>query len=241
MKRLPLLLIASLVLAWGVNAHAQVSTISLSGATIYSADSSGMPIFYGGTEQWGGSSYALFLTSGGTSGPFLLPGSGAGGGIPGGTATDPGVYTFGFYADSIPGTQGQSFYGITLSFNQGAKGGNFISSYVPIGGGCANDCIPINSIIGTPMPGGGVTGASGTSGVVTTLSEQYTVSLLSFSILSGGTDLVGQQTIGSDGYPDYVGTVSFSITNAVPEPETYAMMLAGLGFICVAVRRKTLQ
>ncbi len=50
-----------------------------------------------------------------------------------------------------------------------------------------------------------------------------------------GTTVAGYGTVGSmSGYP-----VSQTITAAVPEPETYAMLLAGLGLVGWAARRRT--
>ncbi len=49
-----------------------------------------------------------------------------------------------------------------------------------------------------------------------------------------GTSIAGYGSVGTmSGYP-----MSQTITAAVPEPETYAMLLAGLGLVGVAVRRR---
>jgi hypothetical protein len=43
------------------------------------------------------------------------------------------------------------------------------------------------------------------------------------------------------GQDDGLGIDNFSVATPVPEPETYAMLLAGLCAIGVAVRRRTKQ
>ncbi len=71
-----------------------------------------------------------------------------------------------------------------------------------------------------------------------TVSQQYTLLPASFTtyVLSGFTNLKSV-TLGSAGL-GYVA-VDNIVTSPVPEPETYAMLLAGLGLIGALVRRQT--
>ena len=46
-------------------------------------------------------------------------------------------------------------------------------------------------------------------------------------------------TGGRDLGSDHTEFLKISLANPVPEPETYAMLLAGLGLIGAAVRRRT--
>lgn len=57
----------------------------------------------------------------------------------------------------------------------------------------------------------------------------------SYSILFGGADYAVQ---GPSPFTAFAFTASLNVA-PVPEPETYAMLLAGLGLVGVAVRRRT--
>ncbi|MQA39363.1 PEP-CTERM sorting domain-containing protein [Rugamonas aquatica] len=54
---------------------------------------------------------------------------------------------------------------------------------------------------------------------------------------TGGTQALVFSSVGGDGYSGAV-LDNVSVTAAVPEPETYAMMLAGLGLVGVIARRR---
>ncbi|MYM24481.1 DUF642 domain-containing protein [Duganella sp. FT135W] len=54
---------------------------------------------------------------------------------------------------------------------------------------------------------------------------------------TGGSELLKFSSVGGDGYSGAV-LDNVKLTAAVPEPETYAMMLAGLGLVGFAARRK---
>ena len=53
--------------------------------------------------------------------------------------------------------------------------------------------------------------------------------------------IIGFDISGKGTYDDFVIMVGNSTISAVPEPETYAMLLAGLGIIGAVARRKTLS
>lgn len=80
---------------------------------------------------------------------------------------------------------------------------------------------------------------TGTSGFVFALSAADTISLNALLALPGsGSDVIGISASASSatGGPEtiYIGAVS-----AVPEPETYAMMMAGLGLMGFVARRRS--
>ena len=57
---------------------------------------------------------------------------------------------------------------------------------------------------------------------------------------SGGSSLLSFASVGGDGYSGGV-IDNVSVTAAVPEPETYAMLAAGLGLLACVARRKGKQ
>jgi PEP-CTERM motif len=74
-----------------------------------------------------------------------------------------------------------------------------------------------------------------------------TVSGLEFNLLQGvNTFLFAYDTVGPDQHPNQltqyeswnIGSATVSSVSAVPEPETYAMMLAGLGLMGTIARRR---
>lgn len=91
---------------------------------------------------------------------------------------------------------------------------------------------------------GGVLGGSTTGGL---LGSDSTPGLFSFGALAAGTyTLAVASTVNLDdgmwdtpvGYVGLIGTSSNSVASPAPEPETYAMMLAGLVGVIAAARRR---
>ena len=76
--------------------------------------------------------------------------------------------------------------------------------------------------------------ASGTS--IGLIGKNMSVSGKSFDYVLGYNDSAGAARLGD--WDDFVIGVKFTPVSAVPEPETYAMMLAGLGFVGVMARRR---
>jgi hypothetical protein len=76
--------------------------------------------------------------------------------------------------------------------------------------------------------------ASGTS--IGLIGKNMNVSGKSFDYVLGYNDSAGAARLGD--WDDFVIGVKFTPVSAVPEPETYAMMLAGLGLMGSIVRRR---
>lgn len=74
------------------------------------------------------------------------------------------------------------------------------------------------------------------SGNIAFVANRATTSLGSFAYIIGFND----SFTGDGDYDDFVVGVNFAVTPLapVPEPETYAMMLAGLGLLVIAGRRR---
>ena len=64
------------------------------------------------------------------------------------------------------------------------------------------------------------------------MANRATTSLGTFAYIIGFND----SFTGDGDYDDFVVGVNFAA--AIPEPETYAMMLAGLGLLGIAARRR---
>jgi hypothetical protein len=58
------------------------------------------------------------------------------------------------------------------------------------------------------------------------------------TFLSSGYDGIVDTVIVSSGDPSFVSMDDFTFTQPVPEPETYALMLAGLGVVSFVARRR---
>lgn len=80
----------------------------------------------------------------------------------------------------------------------------------------------------------GGTWALGTS--IGLIGSNMTVNGKSFDFVLGYNDSAGAATLGD--WDDFVIGVKFTPVSAVPEPETYVMLLVGLGFMGTIARRR---
>jgi hypothetical protein len=210
--------------------------IPLTGATMFSTDIAGN---FSGGNLWntvgGDGAYNLYIVDGGPAGPFLNSGNG--------TATTPninlsvGTHTFSVFGE--PGNR-QDFFGLNLFFDGSNNAG--ISVFAPLR---TTGVVPVFSANAGTATGGNlpyvnlVPGA----GTLTFASSGMTVTLTEFFWaypgVAGVSDL--DRNSGFDNLPngstDFVGAFSLNVT-AVPEPETYALMLAGLGLLGFVARRR---
>ena len=100
-------------------------------------------------------------------------------------------------------------------------------SYVTNSGAPATTCFPT-----CPT----VTVGWNTSNSQTFLDSSHTLDTLGFDFASVGNESFNWRLIGSCSGPGCGGVVA-----AIPEPETYAMLLAGLGLLGFAARRRKLK
>ncbi len=133
--------------------------------------------------------------------------------------------------------------GHTLTLNPSSTdfGGQFITSDASLGGVVHSYFDGIKTFQSSWLPGGGsidvsIQAFSYRNAFVPTLyfgqSIVKNIEDASFTASSYFT-LTGNQ------HAEFVGDVTVISVNAVPEPETYAMLLAGLGLVVLASRRKS--
>jgi len=151
---------------------------------------------------------------------------------------------------NIPGFQSVSYMGNALQLSVGASSYTAIIPTIDVTEGVAGDFI---SFFGQGISGPSFSGFTMSKMQISlndTTGTAFTgvpLPLPPFSTASFG-QLVGQldffSGVGGDGPPEMKQTFfsisSFSLASAVPEPETYAMLLAGLSLL-VAVRRRKLK
>jgi len=153
-----------------------------------------------------------------------------------------GTHTFNFFADS-DGVWGpndpQDFYGLTLAVEFVRFHPNetlsvlTMATVVANGSECVYNCPWGPLIWNAPAPS-----SVSFDGVTVAISE--------FRILASTNsafDRVSYRDPEPNGKPDYYGTFKLSVSNipVVPEPESYAMLIVGLGVLVFAIRRSKMS
>jgi hypothetical protein len=112
------------------------------------------------------------------------------------------------------------------SFNMGGGGASTVTlmptgtTWSTITNGCSGPC-------------DSVMGHGGTTTVTLPISLAAGDNLIKFAYASPGGTYAGPQTIADEGWG-----VGHYVISSVPEPETYAMLLAGLGIVGAITRRR---
>lgn len=139
---------------------------------------------------------------------------------------------FGFFA-------GDENYDVFFSDANGALNAN--GSYLTIEGNCGvpYNCFNINGVA-LVKTGGALEYANTLASAVYGRAGSFTPNT-ALKAVDNSLDTFTQMgdTIGMDANARMRITVGFASTPAVPEPETYAMLLAGLGLVGFAARRRT--
>ena len=138
---------------------------------------------------------------------------------------------FGFFA-------GDENYDVFFSDANGALNAN--GSYLTIEGNCnvPYNCFNINGVA-LVKTGGAVEYANTLASAVYGRAGSFTPNSAGNAVDNSlGTTTEMGDTIGLGANARMRITVGFASTTAVPEPETYALMLVGLGLVGFAVRRR---
>lgn len=130
------------------------------------------------------------------------------------------------YYDTLGGTLSQTFSGlsglITLSFTYAADGGTLAQEEVQWNG---NSIALITGAKGTPSP------------LLSTYLDGVTYTY-TFNASGTGSDTLTFHSLVKDAQYIRISNVSVKDTTPVPEPSTYAMLLAGLALTAAARRRR---
>jgi hypothetical protein len=112
----------------------------------------------------------------------------------------------------------------------------FLGTFNLGGGGNSVYSTPVGASIVVAGPGDGVIGGAG--GTVTFSFSSLALNSNTNNTFNFVYNPVGSSNAGGQGTGDESWKVSGSITNAVPEPETYTMLLAGLGIMGAVARSR---
>lgn len=155
---------------------------------------------------------------------------------------------------TVTGAQSSGFWGSLFTTSGGVFSATYLgneSSYVDkFSFGIGGSLLESNSLGSTisMLVGAGTVGfgfSDNAGGGHTFSNGQQQTLPFGFAILKGQTNKYGtfdyllgfnDSYRGDADYDDFVVGVNFA--SAVPEPETYAMLLAGLGMLCYTVRRR---
>ena len=132
---------------------------------------------------------------------------------------------FGYFADSKPATSFTDYFTFTMptSATNGLSG-------VHVTGGSANIAFTFVGLF-QGLVGSGTLVASRSS------AGAQTLDIAAFELLQAGLNPYYVQVMGkaTGNNPGYAGSISVS---PVPEPQTYAMLLAGFGLLAFTARRR---
>jgi len=199
---------------------------TLSGATIFDGTP---PDGYGYVWSTNTYGYYLFLASSNPAGAIINDPQGHIN-----YSLSNGDNQFFVFGDWDRGTPKDPLWGIVLGFD----GENSLNVYPQQSGLSALTSEAVSPYTSQPLQ-------DSWSNSRTFVTNGFTIELLDFNILISnitGQDRVQPFLTGANGRDDAIGSFTLRVTDnsvaAIPEPETYAMMLAGLGIIGFATRNK---